>query len=91
MIASFATPLWSKPKKGQTSNNEPQPKRPCTRLMLCGLAAGLSMTDMRSMRVCDVENIVAEHADMHYVPEEQEERDVVRDATPADFAMLKGL
>lgn len=59
--------------------------------MLCGLAAGLAMSDMRSMRVCDVANIVAEYAAMNETDEEGEERDVVRDATPADFAMLKGL
>lgn len=61
------------------------------RLMLCGLSAGLSMSDMRSMRVCDVANIVAEYAAMNEIDEEGDEADSVRDATPADFAMLKGL
>lgn len=60
--------------------------------MLCGLAAGLSMSDMRSMRVCDVSNIVAEDAAMRTTDEDEgEEKRVVRDATPADFAMLKRL
>lgn len=58
--------------------------------MLCGLSLGLSMSEMRSMRVCDVENIVAEHAAMSQVDEDSESGDVVRDATPADFAWLKG-
>lgn len=58
--------------------------------MLCGLSLGLSMSEMRSMRVCDVENIVAEHAAMSQVEEDGESGDVVRDATPADFAWLKG-
>lgn len=58
--------------------------------MLCGLSLGLSMSEMRSMRVCDVENIVAEHAAMSQVDEDDESGDVVRDATPADFAWLKG-
>ncbi len=59
--------------------------------MLCGLAAGLSMSDMRAMRVCDVENVVAEWAAMRDADGDDDGGDVVRDATPADFAMLKGL
>lgn len=58
--------------------------------MLCGLSIGLSIDDMRSMRVCDLENIVAESAAMNEADDDGD-GDVVRDATPADFAMLKGL
>lgn len=58
--------------------------------MLCGLSIGLSIDDMRSMRVCDLENIVAESAAMNET-DGGGDGDVVRDATPADFAMLKGL
>ena len=58
--------------------------------MLCGLSIGLSIDDMRSMRVCDLENIVAESAAMNET-DDGGDGDVVRDAAPADFAMLKGL
>lgn len=59
--------------------------------MLCGLSMGLSMADMRAMRVCDLENVVAESVAMGQSDDSGGSGDVVRDATPADFAMLKGL
>lgn len=49
------------------------------------------MADMRAMRVCDLENVVAESVAMGQSDDSGDSGDVVRDATPADFAMLKGL
>lgn len=58
--------------------------------MLCGLSIGLSVDDMRAMRVCDLENVVAESVAMGQ-SDDSGDAGGVRDATPADFAMLKGL
>lgn len=58
--------------------------------MLCGLSIGLSVADMRAMRVCDLENVVAESVAMGQ-SDDSGDASGVRDATPADFAMLKGL
>lgn len=55
--------------------------------MLCGLSAGLTLGDMRAMRMTDVANIVAESAAMRPEPEKEQ----VRDATQADIDWLKSI
>lgn len=91
MTAFFASPLWTK-KNSQTetsSGDEPadDPERPNITLMLCGLSAGLSLAEMRSMRTVDVANIVAEYAAMRPQPTDtdEEEEVTVRDATDEDI------
>jgi hypothetical protein len=63
--------------------------------MLCGLSAGLSMSDMRPMRVTDVANIVAESSAMRAEAAEDAangvEQDTVRDATDEDIRWLMSL
>lgn len=62
--------------------------------MLCGLSAGLSMAEMRVMRVTDVANIVGESTAMQKEANKTEEtgtEDEIRDATQADIEWLKTL
>ena len=63
--------------------------------MLCGLSAGLSMSDMRPMRVTDVATIVAESSAMRAEAAEDAangvEQDTVRDATDEDIRWLMSL
>lgn len=64
--------------------------------MLCGLSAGLTMSDMRPMRVTDVGNIVAESSAMRAeameeAGEDAPQRDTVRDATDNDIRWLMSL
>lgn len=63
--------------------------------MLCGLSAGLAISDMRPMRVTDVANIVAESAAMRAEAAEDAEngssQDTVRDATDDDIRWLMSL
>lgn len=55
--------------------------------MLCGLSAGLDLASMRSMRMTDVANIVAESASLR----SESEEDAVKDADQSDVDWLKGL
>lgn len=63
--------------------------------MLCGLSAGLAISDMRPMRVTDVANIVAESSAMKAEAmqgaEESSQGDTVRDATDNDIRWLMSL
>lgn len=62
-------------------------RRPYTGLVLCGLHAGLTREDMRYMKYTHLVQTVWEWEDMND-PDSHEE---TRDATPADFEMLKHL
>lgn len=56
-------------------------------MMLCGLDAGLTRSDMREMKYTEVVQVIWEWEDMH----DTGDRPNVRDATQDDIDWLKSL